>query len=82
MIFEIPIILSYLPNNMHGMPVDEPKIEHSSYNQYSLLVIINIQSILVDNKQQYMNSKRPVLLPRFVNILEQLGENIKLAKEA
>jgi transcriptional regulator with XRE-family HTH domain len=36
----------------------------------------------VDNKQQSaMNSKKQILFPKFQKILEQVGENIKLARK-
>jgi DNA-binding XRE family transcriptional regulator len=44
------------------------------------LSINNIFNIFVDNNQHYGNQKL-VLLPRFLKILEQLGENIKLARK-
>jgi DNA-binding XRE family transcriptional regulator len=45
------------------------------------LFISNILFISVDNKQQFMQSKKQILLPKFQKILEQMGENIKLARK-
>lgn len=46
-----------------------------------MLVIFNIFTIFVDNKQQKLTSKKQTLLPRFQKILEKMGENIKLARK-
>ena len=35
----------------------------------------------MDNKQQIMKSKKQVLLPKFQKVLENMGENIKLARK-
>jgi len=43
---------------------------------------IHIMHIFVDNKQQkYMNAKKQVIFPKYQRILEQVGENIKLARK-
>ncbi len=46
-----------------------------------MLFNINIKIKFVDIKQHIMKSKKTVLLPRFQKLLEQLGENIKLARK-
>jgi hypothetical protein len=47
-----------------------------------MLYIINIKAIYVENKQQIvMNRKKQVVFPRYQKILEQVGENIKLARK-
>jgi DNA-binding XRE family transcriptional regulator len=47
-----------------------------------MLYIINIKAIFVDNKQQIvMNRKKQVVFPKYQKILEQVGENIKLARK-
>jgi DNA-binding XRE family transcriptional regulator len=46
-----------------------------------LLFISHILFIFVDNKQQSMRAKKQTLLPKFQKILEQMGENIKLARK-
>ncbi len=46
----------------------------------NLVLIFNKKSIFVDNNQQ-MKSKKQVLFPKYQRILEQLGENIKLARK-
>jgi DNA-binding XRE family transcriptional regulator len=46
-----------------------------------MLFIININIYFVDNKQHIMKSKKAILLPRFQKVLEQMGENIKLARK-
>jgi len=45
-----------------------------------MLFILNIFIIFVDNKQ-HIRSKKSILFPRFQEILEQVGENIKLARK-
>ena len=35
----------------------------------------------VDNKQQFVQSKKQNLLPKFQKMLERVGENIKLARK-
>lgn len=44
------------------------------------MFISNIFIIFVDNKQ-HMRTKKNILFPRFQIILEQMGENIKLARK-
>ncbi len=47
-----------------------------------MLYIINITHIFVVNIQQIgMKSKKYLLLPKYQKILEQVGENIKLARK-
>lgn len=47
-----------------------------------LLYIININNIFVDIKQHIvMNRKKQVVFPKYQKILEQVGENIKLARK-
>lgn len=47
-----------------------------------MLYIINIFIIFVDNIQQLlMNRKKQVVFPKYQKILEQVGENIKLARK-
>jgi len=46
-----------------------------------MLFNINIKIKFVDIKQHIMKSKKSVLLPRLQKILEQMGENIKLARK-
>ena len=47
-----------------------------------MLVISIITPIFVDNIQHYkMNSKKQVLFPKHQKVLEQVGENIKLARK-
>ena len=47
-----------------------------------MLVIININFTFVENKQQIgMNPKKQVLFPKHQKILEQVGENIRLARK-
>jgi DNA-binding XRE family transcriptional regulator len=47
-----------------------------------MLVISIIIPIFVDNIQQNkMNSKKQVLFPKHQKVLEQVGENIKLARK-
>ena len=44
--------------------------------------IINIKTIFVENKQQtIMTQKKQVVFPKHQKILEQVGENIKLARK-
>ena len=44
--------------------------------------IINIMDTFVENKQQkFMNRKKQVVFPKYQEILEQVGENIKLARK-
>jgi DNA-binding XRE family transcriptional regulator len=44
--------------------------------------IINIKAIFVENKQQtIMTQKKQVVFPKHQKILEQVGENIKLARK-
>jgi DNA-binding XRE family transcriptional regulator len=37
--------------------------------------------IFVDNKQRSMKTKKQILFPKFQKLLEQMGENIKLARK-
>ena len=46
-----------------------------------MLFIMNNKLIFVDNKQHSMSVKKQIVLPKFLNILGQLGENIKLARK-
>jgi DNA-binding XRE family transcriptional regulator len=45
-----------------------------------MLVIINKKYIFVENNQQ-MKSKKQVLFPKYQRVLQQLEENIKLARK-
>jgi DNA-binding XRE family transcriptional regulator len=42
---------------------------------------INILVIFVDNKQHKMNRKKQLIFPKHQQILEQVGENIRLARK-
>ncbi len=47
-----------------------------------MLIIYNIITIFVDNIQHFkMNRKKQILFPKYQKILEQIGENIKLARK-
>ena len=47
-----------------------------------MLVIISIMFIFVDNiKHYYMSTKKQVLFPKHQKVMEQVGENIKLARK-
>ncbi len=46
-----------------------------------MLYIIYIYAVFVVNKQHFMRSKKNALLPKFQKIMEQVGENIKLARK-
>lgn len=47
-----------------------------------MLYIINVITIFVENKQHLiMKRKKQVLFPKYQKILEQVGENIKLARK-
>ena len=47
-----------------------------------MLYIINIINIFVDIKQQnLMNRKKQIVFPKYQKILEQVGENIRLARK-
>ncbi len=47
-----------------------------------MLYIINITAIFVENKQQInMSRKKQILFPKYQKVLEQVGENIKLARK-
>jgi len=46
-----------------------------------MLYILNKISIIVDNKQHTMRLKKQILLPKYQKALEQVGENIKLARK-
>jgi DNA-binding XRE family transcriptional regulator len=47
-----------------------------------MLFNIHKKYIFVDNNQHIsMNRKKQILFPKYQNILEQLGENIKLARK-
>ena len=47
-----------------------------------MLYIIDIRAIFVDNIQHIiMNRKKHIVFPRYQKILEQVGENIKLARK-
>jgi DNA-binding XRE family transcriptional regulator len=47
-----------------------------------MLIIYNIITIFVDNIQHFnMNRKKQILFPKYQKILEQVGENIKLARK-
>ncbi|SKA18807.1 Helix-turn-helix domain-containing protein [Sediminibacterium ginsengisoli] len=45
-----------------------------------MLLIYSKINIFVDNNQQ-MKTKKQILFPKYQRILEQLGENIKLARK-
>ena len=45
-----------------------------------MLIIINIYTIFVENTPQ-MKSKKNILFPKHQKIMEQIGENIKLARK-
>jgi transcriptional regulator with XRE-family HTH domain len=45
-----------------------------------LLVVFYISVTFVGNKQ-HLGTRRQILLPRFQQILERMGENIKLARK-
>jgi len=50
--------------------------------EYKMLYIINIISIFVENNQHlFMNRKKQLVFPKYQKILEQVGENIKLARK-
>jgi DNA-binding XRE family transcriptional regulator len=54
----------------------------NSNSQINMLVISIIMLNFVDNTQHYeMNSKKQVLFPKHQKVLEQVGENIKLARK-
>ncbi len=46
-----------------------------------MLFILNIYYTFVENKQHKVRTKKQTLLPRFQKVLEQMGENIKLARK-
>ncbi len=46
-----------------------------------MLYYIYKKTIIVDNKQQIMSNKRQILFPKHTEILEKVGENIKLARK-
>ena len=47
-----------------------------------MLFITDIMIIFVDNIQHYeMNTKKQILFPKHQKIMEQVGENIKLARK-
>jgi DNA-binding XRE family transcriptional regulator len=46
----------------------------------NLLCIIDIMSIFAENKRQ-MKRKDQIIFPKYQRILDQLGENIKLARK-
>ena len=47
-----------------------------------MLFIINKSTNFVDNIQHFtMNSKKKVLFPKYQKVMEQVGENIKLARK-
>jgi DNA-binding XRE family transcriptional regulator len=46
-----------------------------------LLTITHILTNIVDNNQQLMKSKKKILFPKHLQILQILGENIKLARK-
>lgn len=46
-----------------------------------LLFILHIYLIFVCYKQHIMKTKKQILLPKFQKALEQMGENIKLARK-
>lgn len=46
-----------------------------------MLYYIHKKLIIVDNKQHNMSNKRQVLFPKHKEILEKVGENIKLARK-
>ncbi len=45
-----------------------------------MLIIINIYTIFVENTPQ-MKTKKNILFPKHQKIMEQIGENIKLARK-
>lgn len=45
-----------------------------------MLIIINIYTIFVENTLQ-MKTKKNILFPKHQKIMEQIGENIKLARK-
>jgi DNA-binding XRE family transcriptional regulator len=50
--------------------------------EYKMLYIINIICIFVENNQHlFMNRKKQLVFPKYQKILEQVGENIKLARK-
>jgi len=47
-----------------------------------MLIIFNIYAIFADNIQHYdMDTKKQILFPKHQRIMEQVGENIKLARK-
>ena len=65
--------LAKKPGNAFGVAEEGAK---------KMLYIINIKGIFVENKQQIvMNRKKQVVFPKYQKILEQVGENIKLARK-
>jgi DNA-binding XRE family transcriptional regulator len=46
-----------------------------------LLTITHILTNIVDNNQHLMKSKKKILFPKHLQILQILGENIKLARK-
>ena len=50
--------------------------------EYKMLYIINIICIFVESNQHlFMNRKKQLVFPKYQKILEQVGENIKLARK-
>jgi DNA-binding XRE family transcriptional regulator len=50
--------------------------------EYKMLYIINLICIFVENNQHlFMNRKKQLVFPKYQKILEQVGENIKLARK-
>lgn len=43
--------------------------------------IIDNNAYFADNKRHFMKRKKVIILPKYLKILEQLGENIKLARK-
>ena len=46
-----------------------------------MLFIINVLAKFVYNKQQFMRTKQTILFPKFQKLMEQVGENIMLARK-
>jgi len=46
-----------------------------------MLIIINKKYIFADNIQHFKMSKKQILFPKYQKLMEQVGENIKLARK-